>query len=90
MAEKTAEQLDREVEEALHRRAVGYEAEDTVCEENEKGVRIRTTRYHIPGDVRAMIFWLKNRQPKTWKDKQEADDGDEREKKGVSIIDDIA
>ena len=90
MEQKTAEQLDREVEEALHRRACGYEAEDTVCEENEKGVRVRTTRYHIPGDVRAMIFWLKNRRPKIWRDKQDADDSEEGEKKGVSIIDDIA
>ena len=30
------------------------------------------TREVIP-DVRAQIFWLKNRQPKLWRDKQEID-----------------
>ena len=27
----------------------------------------------IDGDTTAMIFWLKNRQPKKWRDKQEID-----------------
>lgn len=84
----TEEEKDREVEAALFQRACGYEAEDMVTEENEKGAKQRTTRYHIPGDVRAMIFWLRNRQPDVWKDRPESDAP--REEKGVSIIDDIA
>lgn len=39
----------------------------------------------LSGDVTAQIFWLKNRRPKNWKDKQEdsSDDG------GVQIIDNV-
>lgn len=41
---------------------------------------------YIAGDVTAQIFWLKNRNPKDWRDKQEiAHDGSI----GVNIINDI-
>ena len=80
------EEMDRQVEEALYRRACGYEAEDTVIEENEKGVKERSNRYHVPGDVRAMIFWLQSRWPEMWKARPEGTE----EAKGVSIVDDIA
>jgi hypothetical protein len=39
--------------------------------EDMRIVRV-TTREAIP-DVRAQIFWLKNRQPELWRDKQEVD-----------------
>lgn len=81
------DERDRKIEEALYRRACGYDAEDTVIEENEKGVKERSTRYHVPGDVRAMIFWLQSRMPDRWK----AGPGERGEPgKGVNIIDDIA
>lgn len=32
----------------------------------------RIQQQHYAGDVTAQIFWLKNRQPKLWRDKQEA------------------
>lgn len=82
------EEMDRKVEEALYRRACGYEAEDTVVEENDKGSKERTNRYHIPGDVRAMIFWLQSRRPDKWKAKAEAETPEGT--KGVNIVDDIA
>jgi len=82
------EEMDRQVEEALYRRACGYEAEDTVIEENERGTKERSNRYHVPGDVRAMIFWLQSRRPDKWKMK--AEDEGTQEAKGVSIVDDIA
>lgn len=82
------EEMDRKVEEALYKRACGYDAEDTVVEESERGSKERSNRYHIPGDVRAMIFWLQSRRPDKWKAKPESDAPEET--KGVSIVDDIA
>lgn len=47
------------VESALFKRAVGY---DFVDPNNPNVTK------HIPGDVTAMIFWLKNRNPERWHD----------------------
>jgi hypothetical protein len=44
-----------------------------------------TTREAIP-DVRAQIFWLKNRQPELWRDKQGIDHKSGGEKMGVVTI----
>ena len=44
------------VEEALLKRATGYE--------NNSGKE-------VPPDVRAAMFWLKNRRPENWKDSRE-------------------
>ena len=82
------EEMDKQVEAALYKRACGYDAEDVVTEESERGSKERSNRYHIPGDVRAMIFWLQSRRPDVWKAKPEADAPEEA--KGVSIVDDIA
>ncbi|RFS15061.1 hypothetical protein [Emticicia sp. C21] len=42
-------------------------------EEREGLQKIRVTTREVIPDVRAQIFWLKNRQPKLWRDKQEID-----------------
>lgn len=42
-------------------------------EERERLQKIRVTTREVIPDVRAQIFWLKNRQPKLWRDKQEID-----------------
>ena len=47
-----------EVENALLKRATGY---DTGGDDSK----------HIPPDVRAAIFYLKNRRPKKWRDRHE-------------------
>ncbi len=46
---------DEEVEQSLFKRAKGYDHLDK----------------HYPPDTTAGIFWLKNRQPGKWRDKQE-------------------
>ena len=51
-----AETADDRVEAALLRRATGYEVDDG---------RPR----HIPPDVKAAVFWLKNRRPKRWRER---------------------
>lgn len=53
---------DDEVEAALLRKAKGFEYQD--------GDKTRTA---LP-DIRACIFWLKNRRPAEWNDKQEEQD----------------
>lgn len=47
---------------------------------------IKVTTKEIIPDTRAQIFWLKNRQPKRWKDKQEVVDKSAVEKKAVITI----
>ncbi|MBQ8188553.1 MAG: helix-turn-helix domain-containing protein [Lachnospiraceae bacterium] len=71
---------DRQVENALFRRAVGYKAVETVKERNDEGELVVTKEVtkEVPPDTAAGIFWLKNRKPNTWRDKpnQEIDGKD--------------
>lgn len=77
---------DRAIEESLYRRARGYDIEETIEEDTERyGRKTRVTTHHIPGDVRAQIFWLKNRRPEKWRDRPEAG----HREKGVTLVDDI-
>lgn len=69
---KGKEVIDREVENALLKRALGYEYIETKTTTNEEGKEfvVTTTKEVVP-DTTAQIFWLKNRKPKVWRDKQE-------------------
>lgn len=72
---KGKEVVDRQVENALLKRALGYEYEE-VKEKYELGdltERTVTKKQVIP-DTTAQIFWLKNRKPEKWRDKQEVED----------------
>ena len=62
------EVIDIQVENALLKRALGYDYQEERVEESvEDGVKtIRTTK-HIPPDTTAGIFWLKNRNPDKWR-----------------------
>lgn len=64
---KGKEAADRQVENALFKRAIGYEYEE-VREETKGGIVTKktVTTKHIPGDTTAQIFWLKNRKPDYW------------------------
>ena len=69
---KGKEVVDIEVENALLRRATGYDAVETIEEVSDKNGRsVKRVTRHVPGDVTAQIFWLKNRRPDKWKDKQD-------------------
>ena len=63
---------DLSVEEALYRRAVGYDYWDEVWELVE-GEMILTKRYkhHLPPDVKAILHWLWSRLPNQWRSVQE-------------------
>lgn len=69
---KGKEIVDRQVENALLKRALGYEYEE-VKEKFEGGeLTERTvTKKEVVADTTAQIFWLKNRKPDTWRDKPE-------------------
>lgn len=63
--------VDSEVENALLKRALGYEYEEVMTEESEDGFKRRVTKKQVLPDVTAQIFWLKNRRPDKWRDKPE-------------------
>lgn len=72
---KGKEVVDRQVENALLRRALGYEYEE-VKEKYEYGeITERTvTKKEVVPDTTAQIFWLKNRKPDKWRDKPDYED----------------
>ena len=71
---KGKEVVDRQVENALLQRALGYEYTETtreyIPELGEMHVTKKVTKQVAP-DTTAQIFWLKNRKPQEWRDKQE-------------------
>ena len=72
---KGKEVIDRQVENALLKRALGYEYEEVkqIIEKDENGKdrkRIEKTIKQVIPDTTAQIFWLKNRKPAEWRDKQ--------------------
>lgn len=72
VVKKGKQPVDFEVENALFRRAIGYDIEETntvvtVNAKGEKVQKITKVKKHIPADATAAIFWLKNRQPEKWK-----------------------
>ncbi len=75
---KNKEIVDREVENALLKRALGYSYEETTKElvKNPltEEVRLEVTKVvtkQVSPDTTAQIFWLKNRKPVDWRDKKD-------------------
>lgn len=86
---KGKEVVDRQVENALLKRALGYRYEEVTKEEkpvfDELGNAVlddngnplwamqptKIVEKEIHPDVTAQIFWLKNRRPDKWRDKQD-------------------
>ncbi len=63
--------VDFEVENALLKRALGYEYTETKTIVSENGIKTETTTKQVVPDTTAQIFWLKNRKPDDWRDKRE-------------------
>jgi hypothetical protein len=62
------------VECSFYRRAVGYDYTEVKTVEDAKGGSSTTTMVrHMPADVMAGMFWLKNCAGDFWKDKRELD-----------------
>lgn len=77
---KGKEVVDREVENALLKRAMGYdtveEIEEPVRDEATGETRMQVTRRitkKVAPDVTAQIFWLKNRKPDEFRDKRDVE-----------------
>ena len=64
-------EADERVEQSLYRRALGYEHDETDIRVVDHAIIQTPTRKHYPPDTTAAIFWLKNRKPDAWRDKQE-------------------
>lgn len=80
------EVVDRQVENALLKRALGYEYEE-ISEKYELGILTerKVTKKQVVPDTTAQIFWLKNRKPADWRDKPEG----ETEQGGITIVNNI-
>ena len=73
---KGKEVVDRQVENALLKRALGYTYAEITYED---GVETKRVIKEVVPDTTAQIFWLKNRKPEIWRDKREisTDDNDQ-------------
>ena len=62
-------EADDRVERSLYSRAVGYSfnSEKIFCNKDGEVTRVPIVE-HVPPDVTAQIFWLKNRDPARWRD----------------------
>lgn len=77
--------MEDQVELALLIKALGYDYQETREEFSEKtGAKTVTQDHHVGPDVRAQIFWLKNRCPQRWKERPEPEFEGE-----VTILDDL-
>ncbi|MDM1396076.1 transposase [Myroides odoratimimus] len=86
---KGKEIVDREVENALLKRALGYKFTEITTERranyNAKGIlegyeMVETKRVvkEVQPDTTAQIFWLKNRKPEEWRDTKVLQGDDEK------------
>lgn len=82
---KGKEVVDRKVENALLKRALGYEIEETkkiISESGSQKKRIEKKTKHIKPDTTAQIFWLKNRKPELWRENE----GDKAKEKLNEVV----
>jgi hypothetical protein len=66
-------EADERVEQSLYRRALGYEHDEVDIRVIDSAVVQTPIRKFYPPDSTAMIFWLKNRKPAEWREKQEVE-----------------
>ena len=67
-------EADYKVAQSLYHRAKGYVAPDIITASHGGMITdVKQVEKHYPPDTTAAIFWLKNRQPKQWRDKQETE-----------------
>ena len=81
------EVVDFEVENALLKRALGYSFRETTREPVDGEMIItKTIDKQISPDVTAQIFWLKNRKPDKWREKQEIKIDDKEGNENITTI----
>lgn len=86
---KGKEVADIIVENALYKRAIGYDYEEVKTITSADGVVMQktVTKKHIPADITAQIFWLKNRKPNIWRDKLDVESDEETKEQLKNITD---
>lgn len=91
---KGKEIIDYEVENALLKRALGYEYEEETYEtrydrEQDKYIEVMTKRVtkQVAPDTTAQIYWLKNRKPRQWRDRIELESNTDVQR--IQIINDL-
>lgn len=77
---RNKEVADREVEQALFRKATGYKIKEVTRERRinpltreSELVVIKEIEKDVAPDTAAQVFWLKNRKPEVWRDKREVE-----------------
>lgn len=82
--------VDFQVENALLKRALGYDWEETTTEVYGDGKKhVKKVTRHVPPDVGAMAFWLKNRKPRKWRERPADDATSEVLRKAVEVLEGI-
>lgn len=72
---KGKEVVDREVENALIKRALGYRYEEVTKELKDGELQVtKIVTKEVSPDTGAAAFWLKNRKPDKYRDKPETED----------------
>lgn len=69
------EEADATIADSLFHRARGYSHTETKVFQHQGSLITYDVIKHYPPDPTSMIFWLKNRQPKRWRDKQDIEHG---------------
>lgn len=81
---KGKEVIDLMVENALLKRALGYDYIEETVEISEKdGKKVKRVNKHVAGDTTAQIFWLKNRRAEIWREKPREIIQEEKEDDGL-------
>jgi hypothetical protein len=70
---KAKQESDQRVVNSLYHKAVGYEQDAVKIFQFQGEPVIVPYKEIIAPDTTAQIFWLKNRQPQQWRDKQEVE-----------------
>ena len=72
-------EADANVADRLYQRALGFEHDSEEIKVVEGSIERVPIRKVYPPDPTSIIFWLKNRQPEKWRDKQEVENKHEGE-----------
>lgn len=64
---------DERVKRSLYAKAIGYEHDAVKIMQHQGEPVLVPYREHVPPDTTAAIFWLKNRDPERWRDKQQVE-----------------
>lgn len=75
---KGKEVVDRQVENALFKRAIGYQWREVKIQKSSIDTITTTTTKEVSPDVTAQIFWLKNRKQE-WREQQNSENKQDKD-----------